>query len=226
MLILLPNVLDTEQSPRSLVPVEVVSTIQGLIAESEREARRFLRSFSLQRPIVLLNEHTRDYEFLLEPLIRGETWGLISDCGLPCLADPGSELVYKTRILGIPVQAFSGPSSIILALMLSGLPSQNFSFHGYLERESPLLVKQLMALQKRKETHICIETPYRNLKLLDTLIKTLGDTALLCVAWDLTMHTQGVMTHSIREWKKQSVPDIHKKPAVFLFSRGEEDRSV
>ncbi len=226
-LYLLSNVLG-EGSSKELLPQgmdAVVRSLQGLIAESEKGARVFLRLFGIRElPCQLLNEHTKSQEMeaLLAPLLKGETWGVISDAGLPCLADPGAHLVRHARRNKIPVRAFSGPSSITLALMLSGLSGQSFAFHGYLEREENVLHKQLRALEKRsaqeKETQIFIEAPYRNQKMLQHLLATLNEKTLLSVAWDLTLPSEHVRTESVASWRKHPLPDLHKKPAVFLFS--------
>src|SRR5690606_19465422 len=121
-----------------------VSKIDGIIAESPKGARRFLRHFSFEKfshiseiPTLLLNEHTHEKEKieLLAPLLKGETWGLVSDAGLPCIADPGSDLVFLARTKGIAIQSFPGPSSILMALQLSSLPAQSFAFHGYAKKK-------------------------------------------------------------------------------------------
>lgn len=223
MLVLLPNLLSPESTPDiTFTPsvAQAVATLHGLIAESPKGGRAFLRHFGrLDMPQTLLNEHTTpdELEELLKPLIKGENWGLVSDCGLPCLADPGTNLIQRARALNIPIEAHSGPSSIPLALMLSGLPAQSFTFHGYLERDPLKLPAQLLSLQKQKLTHIFIEAPYRNEKLLTLLIKTLADSTRLCVAWDLTAPTQGVLSLPIHKWKKTPLPQIDKHPAIFLF---------
>ena len=143
-LLLLPNLLGELPHPEIFLPQSVfkaVSTIDGLIAESETCGRRYLKRFETKKsyqdtPVALLNEHTpsEDLDFLLEPILKGERWGLISDAGLPCIADPGFELVRRARLKGIPIQAFVGPSSILMGLMLSGLPAQKFTFQGYLDK--------------------------------------------------------------------------------------------
>lgn len=231
-LLLLPNLLGESQHHELFLPASVdraVETIDGLIAESESGGRRFLKRFQTQKPaheipIALLNEHTADdhIDFLLEPLMKGERWGLISDAGLPCIADPGHKLIYRARQKGITVQAFNGPSSLTLALMLSGLPGQQFAFHGYLERQPDKRIAQIKRLEKRslqeQETEIFIEAPYRNTHLLGALLETLKEETVLSVAWDLTLATQGVMTQPIRLWKKMVLPNLEKKPAIFLFN--------
>ncbi len=232
-LLLLPNVLDETLSHESFLPKDVdvaISLLDGLIAESEKGARRFLRRFSFSNgrtfrdiPLKLLNEHTEDKELkeLLAPILQGQTWGLASDCGLPCLADPGAKLIFQARKKNIAIQAFVGPSSIVLALMLSGFSAQRFAFNGYLPKEEAQLNAQIKLLQTRSKqedsTQLCIETPYRNVKLFNAFLKNLNDETYLCVAADLTAPTQYVETQMVREWKKSACPEIDKRPAVFLL---------
>ena len=233
-LFLFPNLLDEEGSAEAFLPAsifQVVPQIDGLIAESEKGARRFLKRFNFPAPktfrdipIALLNEHTTDKELdsLLSPLIKGECWGVISDCGMPCLADPGAKLVQSARQLGIEMEAFAGPSAIIMALLLSGFSGQSFAFHGYLEREAAKLKSQIQLLEKRsqqeKMTQIFIEAPYRNQKLLEQIVNVLQDKTQLCVACDLTMPSQEVFVKTVAVWKKSNLPFLDKRPAVFLLT--------
>jgi 16S rRNA (cytidine1402-2'-O)-methyltransferase len=158
----------------------------------------------------------------LEPVIKGERWGLVSDAGLPCIADPGAKLVHRARQKGVLIQTFVGPSSILMALMLSGLPGQKFFFHGYLDKEPTKrqvqLKKMAQTAQQDQATQIFIEAPYRNKHTLEAILKSLPDQAWLCVAWDLTMPTQGVICQTIESWKKSTPPNLEKKPAIFLLS--------
>lgn len=228
-LLLLPNLLGDHKHHELFLPSSVdkaVSSIHGLIAESEKAGRRYLSRFETEKPpheipLALCNKHTREDEidFLLEPMTKGERWGLISDCGLPCLADPGTRLVKRAKELGIPVKAFVGPSSIYLALMQSGLSGQNFSFHGYLDKDPVKLKKQLFQLEKAEGTQIFMERPYQNRKTLDILLETFDDHTMLCIAWELTNPDQGVVTQSVSHWKKSPLPNLDKKNALFLFSR-------
>ncbi len=232
MLYLLPNLLFEEDSHANQLPSSVdaiVAQLTGLIAESEKQARKFLRRFAFAPPktfrdvpLRLLNEHSREAdkrEILKE--IRQGTWGLISDCGMPCLADPGADLVLMAREQGIEVNTFAGPSSILMALVLSGLSGQHFTFHGYLPKEETLLVQELRKIEKlsarEKSTHLFIETPYRNVKMFHKLLDTLQDSTLLCIACDLTSPAQSVQTKKIGNWKKSAAPEIDKRPTVFLF---------
>ncbi len=212
MIYLLPNLLDPDALKEFSFPpalAQIVPTLTGLIAESERGSRTFLKQFSTHIPIFLLNEHTKDADIADFIHKFSGKWGLISDGGLPCLADPGAKLVALARKKNIPIKAISGPCSITLALMLSGIPSQSFTFHGYPD-------KDLLSLEKN-HTHIFIEAPYRNQKFLEQLIKTLPDKTLLCTATDLTAPTEEVHTFPISAWKKYPLPQINKRPTVFLF---------
>jgi len=225
-LLLLPNLLSKEAHHEVFLPRSVdkaVLSLDGLIAESEKEGRFYLKRFGAnfrEMPIVPFNEHTKEMEELLLPMQKGEKWGLISDAGLPIIADPGYELVRKARDMGVIVRAFVGPSSIILALMLSGLPSQRFAFHGYPPRKET--EQWLVDMEKRsseeKATQVFIVPPYKNEQTLQMLLEVLSSKTELCVAWDLTMPTQSVETRSISEWKKRTLPSLHKKPAVWLFA--------
>lgn len=231
-LLLLPNLLGDSRHHELFLPSSVdkaVETLDGLIAESDQAARRFLSRFKTKKPVretpvALFNEQTPDdhIDFLLEPIRKGERWGLISDGGIPCVADPGAKLVKRARQSGIVVQAFVGPSSIMMALMLSGLPGQRFAFHGYLDKtpeERKRQVSKLEAASKKENmTQIFIETPYRNAHALETLLATLADTTELCVAWDLTLPTQGVLSQPVGLWKKSPLPNLDKKNAIFLLS--------
>jgi 16S rRNA (cytidine1402-2'-O)-methyltransferase len=225
-LYLLPNLLEESLAPDSFFPVSVgqaIRSIQGLIAESEKTARRYLRKFlsheeMAKMPLALLNEHTKELESLILPIVRGETWGLISDAGLPCIADPGADLVWLAHQKNIGVETFVGPSSIIMALQLSGFGGQRFSFHGYLPREPYELEQKLKELEKREETHIWIEAPYRSAKMLEALKAILTPSTKLCVAVQLTTPSQRVLSQTIAKWRSTSFP-LEKEPAVFLISR-------
>lgn len=232
-LLLLPNLLGEMRHHELFLPQSVdkaVKSLDGLIAESEQGGRRFLSHFELNKkvhevPIALLNEHTLDgdLDFLLEPIIKGERWGLVSDAGLPCIADPGSKLVAKARQNGISVQAFVGPCSFILALMLSGFSGQKFSFQGYLNKDPKLREVTVRKLEKmaveESATQIFMEAPYRSVSLFQHLLSLLSDTVQLGIAVDLTLPTQKVMVERVGTWKKIPPPNIEKKPVVFLISK-------
>lgn len=231
-LILLPNVLEESLPADPFLPASIAATIgqlDGLIAESEKSARRYLRRFLSHEkmaslPLRLLNEHTapKEIEALLKPVIEGQTWGVVSDAGLPCIADPGAELVAAARRSNIDIEAIAGPCSLILALQLSGFSGQRFCFHGYLPRDAEELEKKIKDLEKRakEETQIWIEAPYRSAKMLDALKIWLQPATRLCVAVNLTTPSQRVASHPIHQWK--SLPfEIGKEPAVFLIFRND-----
>ncbi|VHO02846.1 SAM-dependent methyltransferase [Candidatus Rhabdochlamydia sp. T3358] len=230
-LYLLPNLLDNSQDHHAFFPSTVdtiVANLGGLIAETEKEARRYLKRFVFLAPktfrdvpILLLNEHTTalQKEELVETIAKSPApWGLISDCGLACLADPGADIVLQAKKKGIQIEACVGPSSIVLALMLSGLGGQRFIFHGYLPREEKLLMeklKQMTTSSQKEYTHLFIETPYRNQKLFKQLCTTLPNQSWLSIACNLTSDQQWVKTDRIAQWKKEQ-PLFDKLPAVFV----------
>lgn len=229
-LILLPNLLGEDRAMEKYIPTGVadaVLKIDGLIAESEKAGRAFLNRFRLKRPplqipIALFNKENqsdRDYlDFLLEPVLKGETWGVVSDQGLPCIADPGSALVRRAHQKHVPVEAHVGPCSITLALMLSGLSGQRFAFHGYLQRERK---KHLVELEKRAReggTQIFMEAPYRNRETFEAMLELLRDETLMAVAWSLAGPDQGVLCMPMRRWRTVELPDLEKRPAIFLLA--------
>ena len=227
-LYLLPNLLDETLSVDPFLPTSVgvaVAQLQGLIAESEKSARRYLRKFishdqMAKMPLALLNEHSSkgEMEALLEPLRSGQIWGLISDAGLPCIADPGSDLVFQAHCHGIDVETFVGPCSIVMALQLSGFSGQRFAFHGYLPREAQDLELRIRELEKQSSgvTQIWIEAPYRSAKMLEQLKTILKPTTLLCVATQLTLPNQRVASWPVAKWRS-SPWEIQKEPAIFLI---------
>jgi len=228
-LYLLPNLLHAEASLERSFPQMlqgIVQHLDGLIAESAKEGRVFLKRFGrvpLQVPQSILNEHTPPAAILalLEPLQRGETWGYVADAGLPCLADPGALLVAKAREEGMVVEAIMGPSSLMFAIMLSGLPSQRFSFCGYLPQDPAALRNKIKALEKRSqeedETEVFIETPYRNEKLLKALLEQLKPATKLCIASHLMAPDEFVMTKTVAMWGKHPLPPLDDKPTIFLL---------
>jgi 16S rRNA (cytidine1402-2'-O)-methyltransferase len=227
-LIILPNVLEESLGTDPFLPAGVgvaVQEIVGLIAESEKSGRRFLRRFLSheemnRRTLQMLNEHTEPKALadLLAPLERGETWGLISDAGLACIADPGSDLVALANQKGVRVETFAGPSSLMMALQLSGFCGQRFTFHGYLPKELPDLEKKIKEMEARSknETQIWIEAPYRSQKMLEFLKAHLSANTRLCVAASLTTADQKVLSQPISAWKDSSF-SLGKEPAVFLL---------
>ena len=204
-----------------------IAELSYFIVEQPKTARQFLKQLDLKRPLQdlqmqALSEHTltKDMPLLLEPILAGHDAGLLSEAGCPAVADPGAELVrlaHKNHITVIPLV---GPSSILLALMDSGLNGQRFAFHGYLPVENAARASKLIEMEKLsirlKQTQIFIETPYRNQKLLEQLITVCSDSTDLCIASNLTFSSERVMTKPIKEWRR-SLPDINKIPAIFLL---------
>ena len=228
-LYLLPNQLAENADPSLYLPPglqAIVDRLDGLIAESPKEGRAFLKRYSQRKiadvPLALLNEHTTDQELdaLLLPLQQGKTWGIVSDAGLPCMADPGARLVERARRAGMNIRALAGPCSFVLALMLSGLSAQKFAFHGYLPREPRELAAMLKLLDQRirkeGETQVFIEAPYRNMRLLQSLLSLPND-LILSVACDLTAPTEEVITLPIKDWKARPLPAFDGRPAIFAL---------
>lgn len=229
-LLLIPNAFTDEQPIQSLMPYEYLKEklkeVKQFAFESKKSGFRLIAKFKEPAlkllPFVELNEHTLPSEMkeLQEALLRGETIGVVSDAGLPCLADPGSQLVLFCRLKKIPVEYVVGPSSIPLAVMLSGLSGQRFHFEGYLPKEDQERKNRLQELIKRsdkeKTTMVFIETPYRNKQLYDLLNEVLPKNCFLTWAADLTLETEEVITSRPKgvELSKEQMKD---RPAIFLF---------
>jgi 16S rRNA (cytidine1402-2'-O)-methyltransferase len=207
--------------------LHILLGIDTFIVEELRTARRFLRKAGYTKDFEevtfhLLNEHTPDHEAsgMLESSSAGKHVGLLSEAGLPCIADPGNIVVRLAHRKGIRVIPLIGPSSIMLALMASGLNGQNFVFHGYLPVKPDERTKVLRELEhaasKGNQTQIFIETPYRNLQMLESIVKVCHPSLTLCIAADLTLETEWIRSLTLNEWKKQK-PELHKRPAVFLL---------
>lgn len=201
--------------------------IRHFVVEAEKTARKHLKALGVTTPIRelvmnTLNEHTKpaDVAALLAPLLAGEDVGLISEAGCPAVADPGAQLVALAHERGIRVAPLIGPSSILLALMVSGANGQCFAFHGYLPvdaAEKAKVVKELeQRSRQRNETQVFIETPYRNNALLQQLRETLAPATRLAVACDLTLPTETIVSRLVKDWP-QAAPDFHKRPAIFIL---------
>ncbi len=207
--------------------LERVRSLRDFVVEDAKTARRFLAACShpvAMREIVMaeLNEHTPTGKVsaLLEPARRGREMGLISDAGAPAVADPGARLIAAAHAEGIRVVPLVGPSSILLALMASGLEGQRFRFAGYLPPESRLRSERIAELERRSavedETQVFIETPYRNDALLADLLKACKPATRIAVAADLTGPTEWIRMASVEAWRR-SAPEIGKRPAIFLL---------
>lgn len=219
------------QQINHVIPPNVVATAQNLehfVVESEKSGRQFLSAIKTAKPVReltlnLLNEHTDDKTIpdLLKPLLAGQDVGLMSDAGCPAVADPGAKLVALAHQKGIRVVPLVGPSSILLALMASGLNGQQFAFLGYLPVDKAQRVQKLKEIEKRaqthKETQIFIETPYRNMHMLEAILSTCYANTRLCVASQVSLADEFIVTKTISGWKQSTLPDLNKKPTVFLL---------
>jgi 16S rRNA (cytidine1402-2'-O)-methyltransferase len=230
VLYLIPNTLgnpDTTRTIPAAIP-ELTRVIKIYIVENLRNARRFLKS--LDRSVDIdqllfyeLNEHTAFEEIpdFLQEVVDGADAAVLSEAGLPGVADPGALVVALAHQKGIKVVPMTGPSSILLSLMASGLNGQVFTFHGYLPVKHPERIKKIREIDQRvkrtKETQIFIEAPYRNEGLFADLIDSCNPLTNLCVAADITMDTEFIRTKSIEEWKKRERPLLHKRPVIFLL---------
>lgn len=230
-LYLIPVPLAADASARSFTPYlsKTVNTIREYIVENEKTARRFLKEAGLtipQNELIIhdYGKHSRntDQQVFIRGLLNGHDVGLMSEAGCPGIADPGSEIVALAHAKGIRVVPLVGPSSILLALMASGFNGQSFTFHGYLPIDKGARAKKLRELESHAErfdqTQIFIETPFRNNQLLEEVLRTCHPQTRLCIGCNLTGEDEMVRTRPVAEWKKQ-VPDLHKKPAIFLLFR-------
>ncbi|MDO9050344.1 MAG: SAM-dependent methyltransferase [Methylotenera sp.] len=214
-----------------VLPLDVVTIAQQLdefIVENEKTARHFLGTIKHSKPIrelVLktLNEHTADKDLpaLLGTLMAGKDIGLMSEAGCPGIADPGAKLAALAHQKGIRVAPLVGPSSILLSLMASGLNGQRFTFLGYLPSDKAARITQLKEIEKHskyvQETQLFIETPYRNQHMLEDILANCQSETKLCIACNISLSDEYIVTKRIKEWKQATLPDLHKKPTVFLL---------
>ena len=228
-LFLIPTTLGAS-ALAAVIPQEVQQRVRALdyfVAENPKTARAYLKQIGTAKPlqelhITTLNEHTQDGAIaeLAAPLRAGHDLGVMSEAGCPGIADPGAKLVLYAQRYGIRVVPLVGPSSILLALMASGLNGQSFVFHGYLPVADAEREKTLRELEKQsrrlRQTQIFIETPYRNQKLLHSLLATCAGATLLCVAAEITLAGEDIRTLSVAEWRKKP-PQLDRRPALFLL---------
>ena len=218
----------TEEGGFNFIPAQNAEIIKGLtkfIAEDAKTARRFLKGFGYtdlpNAEIFILNEHTKsgDFSALLEPLLKGENVGLMSDAGCPGIADPGADVVQLAHKKGIRVIPLVGPSSIVLSIMTSGFNGQNFAFVGYLPIDKAQKTKRIKELEqltiKSHQAQFFIETPYRNESMFDTLLEVLSPQTWLFVGRDITAPNQLLISKTVSDWKKGQKPDLHKVPVVY-----------
>ncbi|PLZ02486.1 SAM-dependent methyltransferase [Burkholderia sp. WAC0059] len=233
VLYLIPNTLGEgdETALAAVLPGPVrarAGSLTSYIGENAKTTRAFLKRIGTERPIQEIDIHelnvntpAGEIDRLLAPLLAGVDTGLVSEAGCPAVADPGALLVRRAHERGIRVVPLVGPSSILLALMASGLNGQSFAFHGYLPVDAGERTKRLRELEqqsrKARQTQIFIETPYRNRALLDALLSTCAPSTLVCVAVDLTLPGETIANRTVADWKKAPAIELHKRPAIFLL---------
>ena len=228
----LSNPGETTVAPEDVLPHIIKRTIDFIdhfIVENEKTARRFIKSIHPEKVqadllLSLLNKHTEiaEHHAMIQPLLEGKNVGILSESGCPGIADPGAVIVKIAHEKGIQVVPLVGPSSILLALMASGMNGQSFAFNGYLPIEASEKKNELKHFerlsQERSQSQLFIETPYRNNKLLEDLVQILNPTTLLCIACDITLPTEFIKTKTIADWKKNKV-DLHKRPCIFIIHK-------
>lgn len=208
---------------------DVMNALDYFIVENVRSARRFLSKVGVERKIeelefVELNEHTtkpEEVERMLRPVLEGRSAGVISEAGVPGVADPGADIVALAHRHGIRVVPLVGPSSILMSVMASGLNGQSFAFVGYLPVKDGERQRRLKELERRaqeeRQAQLFIEAPYRNVKLFEALVKALSPKMRLTVATDITAPEEYIRTLRVEEWRKQSMPEIAKRPTIFVL---------
>ena len=228
-LYLVPTII-AEGTAAQVIPQQIFWTLKNIhffVTENTRTSRRYLSSLKIydsieQLTFNVLDKETKETELstLLAPLNEGHNIGVISESGCPGVADPGAMAVRFAHQNGITVIPLVGPSSILLALMASGLNGQSFAFHGYLPIEAKEASKKIKELEKesinKNQTQLFIETPYRNNQVLDHFLNSLKESSLLSIALDLTGSTEFIQTKSIKDWKLNK-PALPKEPAIFSF---------
>ena len=230
-LYLIPTTLG-DNEPLEVLPISVKKTIEETnvyIVENEKTARRFIKKINSGKSqsslkIFILNKYTDPNlipEFL-DPCEKGINVGLLSEAGCPGIADPGAEVVKMAHQNNIKVVPLVGPSSILMALMSSGMNGQSFAFNGYLPIDKDERKKEIKRLERisfeHNQSQIFIETPYRNNKLLEDLCNTLEPNTSICVACDITLPTEFIKTQTVNSWKKNIV-DLHKRPTIFIIHK-------
>ena len=224
---LVPNLLGVVP-PEDVLPLRTIQIARSLanwLVESPKPARAFLKSLAPERPIAELSitpiGDAPDADALLAPALRGEHVGVLSDAGCPGVADPGATIVAAAHARGLPVVPLVGPSSLLLALMAAGMNGQRFAFHGYLPAKPDQRAAALRRLEAESRAQRCtqlfIETPYRNVALLTTIVQALSPATRVCVAVDLTLPTESVATRPVREWQRIDFAPYTKRPAIFLI---------
>lgn len=230
-LYLIPTTLG-ESDPMDVLPQTVkraIDFIDHYIVENEKTARRFIKAVNAQKvqadlKISLLNKHTEvsEHNAMIKPCLEGINVGLMSEAGCPGVADPGAVIVKIAHEKGIQVVPLVGPSSILLAMMASGMNGQSFAFNGYLPIDKSDKKSALKNFEKlssdKNQSQIFIETPYRNNKLLEDILSALQPNTHLCIAADITLPTEYIKTLRVADWKKTKV-DLHNRPTIFIIHK-------
>lgn len=231
-LYLLPVPLGDDADPKTVLPETVARSIEFIdhyIVENEKTARRFIKAIlpAKKQPdlkLSVLNKHTEasQHASFLQPAMEGKNVGLMSEAGCPGVADPGAAIVKLAHEKGIQVVPLVGPSSILLAMMASGMNGQSFAFNGYLpidkgEKKNALKHYEKLS-QEKGQSQLFIETPYRNNKLIEDLLQMLQPATHLCIAADITLPTEYIKTKTVALWKKEK-PDLHNRPCIFILHK-------
>ncbi|GJI90350.1 SAM-dependent methyltransferase [Duganella hordei] len=234
-LFLIPNTLGETEALANVLPEQVqriTSQLDYFVAENAKTARAFLKLVNARHPLAKPLQEIKISELnvntpaaalagLLAPLLAGQDGGLVSEAGVPAVADPGADLVRLAHQHNIPVRPLVGPSSLLLAVMASGLNGQSFAFNGYLPTDAAQRAVRIKELEQRsrkeKQTQLFIETPYRNAAMLEALVTACAPGTLVCVATDLSLPSETIRTMTAAQWKTAKAPDFHKKPTVFLL---------
>ena len=231
-LYLIPTTLGENENPFDVLPQTIKRSIELLdyyIVENEKTARKFIKSICPEKVQALLhlsslNKHTQDSEYkqMIQECVEGKNVGLMSEAGCPGVADPGAVIVKLAHEKGIQVVPLVGPSSILLAIMASGMNGQSFAFNGYIPidaTEKKLAIKNLEKLSiSKNQSQIFIETPYRNNKMLEDILSSLHPETYLCVASDITLPTEYIKTMRVVNWKKTKI-DLHNRPTIFIIHK-------
>ncbi len=232
ILYMIPCPISDEREPQDVLPAEnkrVVDELDYFIVENTRSARRFLSKYKIAKKIddlefVELNEHTPSgvaIEAMIKPLLAGRSAGVISEAGVPGVADPGALVVEACHRHGIRVVPLVGPSSILLAVMASGLNGQSFAFNGYLPIKPAERSKALKIIEKKVksegQSQVFIEAPYRNVKLAEQIVQSCAADLRLVIACDITSPIEYIAMKPIAEWRRMPLPDIAKRPTIFII---------
>ena len=231
-LYLIPCPISDDTAVANVTPAAnqaIIDSLDYFIVENTRSARRFLSKSGYAKAIdeatfVELNEHTSsptEIARMIEPLKAGRSAGVISEAGVPAVADPGQAVVELCHKHNIRVVPLVGPSSILMAVMASGLSGQSFAFNGYLPIKEPERSKTIKRLESRAraehQSQLFIEAPYRNVKLLEQMLKSLNPDTRLCIACDITSKSEYIRTQTVAQWRKSTMPDIQKRPTIFII---------